>query len=98
LFEAWICDGRKKIDLFASTWASKSEIPASGDVQFFGAPSRIFNVSLVIRARDTEKELARLDTDKATGPDRISAKILKMISKEFAIPMAKLCRRMLNEG
>ena len=51
-----------------------------------------------IRARTVERELKNLDINKATGPDQIGARILKELSAEIAVPIAILCRRILNEA
>ena len=45
-----------------------------------------------------ERELKNLDTNKATGPDQIGARISKELAAEIAIPMAILSRRILNEA
>ena len=42
--------------------------------------------------------LKKLDFKKATGPDRISAIILKMLICCIVIPLIRLCRRLLIEG
>ena len=42
--------------------------------------------------------LKQLDEDKATGPDLLSAKVLKKCAKELGTPVAKLTRRVLNSG
>ena len=53
---------------------------------------------IAIRTRTVEHELKNLDTSKATGPDRIGARILKELATALALPIAILARRMLFEA
>ena len=53
---------------------------------------------VAIRSRQVCKELAKLDVSKATGPDKISAYILKELASEITVPITILSRRILNEG
>ena len=53
---------------------------------------------VAIRTRTVLYELLKLDINKATGPDRIGALILRELASEIAIPLAIICRRLLREG
>ena len=53
---------------------------------------------VAIRTRAVLHELLNLDINKATGPDRIGARILRELASEIAIPLAIICRRLLCEG
>ena len=48
---------------------------------------------LPVRARLVKRHLQELKEDKATGPDLLSAKLLKKCAGELAVPVAKLTRR-----
>ena len=50
------------------------------------------------RPRDIKRKLHKLDTNKASGPDGISAKVLKNCAVELAAPLAKLFRFSFSRG
>ena len=95
---AWITDAQEKANLFVSSWTAKIKLPQEIDDPFFTAPEQIHSMTFIVRARLILKELLHLDESKATGPDNIGAKILKRLAHELAVPIAKLCQRILNEG
>ena len=45
-----------------------------------------------------KRHLQELKEDKATGPDLLSAKLLKKCAGELAVPVAKLTRSILSTG
>ena len=53
---------------------------------------------LLIRTRWAKRVLKQLDEDSATGPNGLPAKVLKKCAAELATPIARLVRKMLNEG
>jgi hypothetical protein len=94
----WVTESKPKADLFAQTWLAKCELPAPVEDQFVAEPLMTMQHFPAIRARTVERELRNLDINKATGPDHIGARILKELSAEIAVPIAILCRRILNEA
>ena len=51
-----------------------------------------------IRRRDVVRVLKALDPSKATGSDKIPAKMLKECAVELSIPIMRLVRQMIVEG
>ena len=54
--------------------------------------------SLLLVERNTCREFAELRLDQATGPDLIAAILLRRLSKELALPVAVIARRVFREG
>jgi len=52
----------------------------------------------VIRFGTTRRELSKLRVDQATGPDLISAIVLRHLAKELALPVSVIARRVFREG
>ena len=94
----WIADDITKANLFAKIWNQKCELPSERDIPYVGGPECEHHIFVPIRARDVVKELQRLDVSKVTGPDKISAFILRRLAQVLAIPIAILCRRILFEA
>ena len=85
--------------MFARTFDAKAKLPQEAvDCPFFGHPDAELDEMVCMRSRYTLKLLKTLDVSKATGPDRISASILRRIAKFIAVPFTRLCRRLLHEG
>ena len=66
--------------------------------QFIPRPSNLQQLFVAIRTRNIFNYLSRLDVNTATGPDKISARILKELASVLAVPVAILCRRILYEA
>ena len=97
--EVWINGSKEKADLFAKNFSEKSKLPDEfGDCIYVGRPDFELDDFVALRTRYTKKLLSKLDVNKATGPDLISAEILRKIGDEIAIPFTILCRRLLSEG
>jgi len=95
----WILDAKAKADTFAGTFVSKSKLaPELVDTPFFGTPNVEMCQFLPFRSRIARRLFKNLDTSKATGPDRISAAILKRLYKVLAVPFTRVCRRLFNSG
>ena len=95
----WIDDSKAKADLFARTFQEKSKLPDDYvDCIYVGRPDFDLGDVFALRTRYTRKMFKKLDINKATGPDHISAEILCKIADEIAWPFTFLCRRLLNEG
>ena len=94
----WHREPQEKAQLFAETFSSKFVLPAEKhELLFFGAVPRMLNIN-VIRTRAVIRELSKLRSNQATGPDRIGALLLKHLAKWLGLPLAILCRRIFNEG
>ena len=97
--EKWLHDAKEKANLFAKTFSEKSSLPDEViDTPFFGKAENELDEFICLRSRHTLKLLKSLDESKATGPDRIPAKILKKIAPWIAVPFTGVCRRLLSEG
>ena len=97
--DAWVNGSKEKANLFAQTFHSKAQLPAETvDCPFFGNPDAEFEDFVALRSRQTLKELKKLDVNKATGPDRLPAVLLKSLAKSLAVPLTMLCRRLLHDG
>ena len=94
----WRRDAEGKANAFATCWKAKNRLPPeSHELPFFQVPSQILNLN-VIRTRNTCRELSKLRLDQATGPDLIAAIFLRRLSKELALPVAVIARRIFREG
>ena len=95
----WITESKGKADTLAKCFAIKANLPDEFiDCPFFGVPDFEYEDFIVLRSRYTRKLLETLKEDKATGPDRIPASILKRIAHSIAVPFTMLCRRLLTDA
>ena len=94
----WLMEPKAKAELSASTWHGKSTLPDPVEDQFSPWPEHTTCEFIAIRMRTVEHEPKNLDTSKATGPDRIGARILKELATALALPIAILARRILFEA
>jgi len=95
----WLSDATSKANAFARTFASKSVLPEEGvDTPFFGMADFGHDVFVAFRTRVTKRLFKKLDESTATGHDKISAKILKMLASCLAVPFTKIVRRLFYEG
>ena len=95
----WIVEAKAKADAFAKVFESKSQLPPEViDTPFFSSPEVVREDFVPFRTRDTKKLFKKLDVAKATGPDRISAVILKRLGDLLAMPFTRVCRRLFYEG
>ena len=95
----WLTDAKLKANVFARTFESKSQLPPERvDTPFFGIPEMEFGNFIAFRSRVTRRLFKKLDVNKATGADQISAAILKRLSDCLAIPFTEIVRRLFYEG
>ena len=94
----WLTDPKDKANLFADAWSAKCQLPEERDDPFVGRSAHSMQHMVPIRARTCASLLKSLDVTKATGPDKLAARILREMADELALPLTILCRRMLNEG
>ena len=85
----------QKSNLFAQAFAKKFTLPL-GALNMFSElsppPELKMSGFLPIRTRRARHALRQLREDSATGPDKLSAKFLKMCEAVLALPVAILAR------
>ena len=96
--DTWLLDAPSKANVLAQTWQAKNVLPPMREDQYVPAPVHHMHDFVAIRTRTVERELATLNVNKATGPDRIGARILRVLASVLALPLAILCRRLLSEA
>ena len=96
----WVFDAKAKADLFAKTFVSKFGLPDCVSDPMVEEPTAgaMGSNFVLIRTRWTQKVLNTIDANKATGPDRLPAVILKSCAEELAAPITKLIRLILGSG
>ena len=76
----WCRDPVTKANAFASCWAAKNQLPAeTHELAFCPTPALMCDLN-IIRSRSARRELAKLRTDQATGPDHIGAIVLRTLA------------------
>ena len=94
----WLSEPQSKADCLAKVFRDRCMFPAAdGDPAIHAAPV-VMNDFVPIRRRDVVRVLKALDPSKATGSDKIPAKILKECAVELSIPIMRLVRQMIAEG
>ena len=68
------------------------------DTPFFGTPDQELDDFVPFRSRCTNRLFKKLDESKATGPDKISAAILKRLRDVLSVPFTRVCRRLFYKG
>ena len=97
----WVTTASGKSNLLKKTLTQKYTL-AAGEVNEYtdledNLPEGLSGF-LPVRRRNVVKQLKQLNEDKATGPDNLSARILRQCAEELGLPVAKLTRRILNTG
>ena len=99
---AWITDAKSKADTFASVWSTNMVLPTLTENEYTTilemSPPPQMSGFLPIRARNVAATLRGLREDSGTGPDGLSARILKRCHSVLALPVAFLARTILREG
>ena len=70
--------------------------PSADATRFNPATATLYNVTLSVA--EVESVLANLDTTKATGPDEISAGLLKETAPVISMSLCSLYNKSLNQG
>ena len=93
-------DAESKAHLFLKTFTSKfSLIPEEFNVYSdIDPPVELTSNFLPVRSRHAKEVLKNLKEDSGTGPDLLSAKILKHCCSSLASPVAMLARLILKHG
>jgi hypothetical protein len=95
----WITEPKLKANAFASTFAAKAALPDEVvDTPYFGVAGEQSLDWIPFRTRACKRFLKLLNKNKATGSDKISAQILKMLAECLALPLTKVVRRLFHEG
>ena len=91
----WLTDAKSKTDAFAQVISSKSQLPEECiDTLFWGNAPEDQMGCIPFRSRSTRKLFSKLDANKATGNDKISALILKRLADVLAVPFTRVERRL----
>ena len=94
----WLLDPIDKANELANTFMNKSKLPPAVPQQDFAAPAVEMSGFILIRARVAKRALKMINEDKATGPDSLPGKILKMCHAELAGPLARFSRLLVLRG
>ena len=95
----WVHDSAEKAKVFADTFASKFVLPATESNVFSREwPCHTERSFVLVRSRRVAKCLEQLDMDSGTGPDELSAMVLKMCARQLSLPLSKLIRSILEHG
>ena len=95
----WAREAGEKAELFLDTFAKKYTLPPEECNRFttlLPPGENLLGSFLPVRARTATQVLKALNEDKSTGPDALSAKVLKRCAKALGRPVAKLARLLLN--
>ena len=98
--KVWARDSKSKADMLASVFDEKSQLPREQANEYSHIRESGFHMSgfLPVRRRAALAVLKHLDVESATGPDNISARVLKICADELAYPIARICRVILSTG
>ena len=97
----WYTTPLAKATLLSRTFGNKSKLPSVVVNQFSelgGSCGSQMSGFLPVRQRATLKVLQALSAESGTGPDGISARVLKQCSRSLAYPITLLARRILQLG
>ena len=95
---SWVTGSQAKCNLFLNTFTGKYELAREEEnayTELRQPAETTVSGFLPIRARLAKRVLRKLNPDKATGPDLLSAKVLQKCAEELAVPVAKLARKIL---
>ena len=84
-------------DQYTSVFSKPSKLPNSEDLPETDTSTPILD-KITISLDDITKELNNISVHSATGPDKISPKILKECKDQLAEPLLKLWQRSLETG
>ena len=97
----WLLQPESKANHLAEIFKNKSRLPPAKTEAHAAQmidPAIAMSGFLMIRARVVRRALKKIDDDKATGPDGLPGKILRICHAELAGPIARLCRLLLLRG
>ena len=97
----WARSARDKAQLLSETFLHKAQLPPPVVNEYSMLPPEkpgSLISFLPVRDRMVRKQLCRLSLDSATGPDGISARVLKKCAVALSQPLARLIRAMISGG
>lgn len=97
----WVTTASGKCNLLKETLTQKYHLAAGEANEYSELPEDLpegLSGFLPVRRRQVVKQLKQLNEDKATGPDNLSARVLKQCAEQLGLPIARLTRRILNSG
>ena len=95
----WVLQPFDKANLFARTFCSKWHLCASEQNEFSALPPCLLTDRFVpLRSRSARRVLSSLRIDSGTGPDLISARVLKLCAPELSVPFSRLARSIVSSG
>ncbi len=93
---SWVLTPEEKANLLADTFRAKHGLPMHEEnVHSHIGIARAKRGWISVRWRCVRRVLRALDIDSGTGPDGIPTRVLATCADAFALPIAKLCRRIL---
>ena len=98
---SWATGAQDKAELFLETFCAKYTLPQGVENHFTDLGEASLESTsdfLLVRSRHAKQTLKALKEDKATGPDLLSAKVLRRCADSLALPVAKLARVLLETG
>ena len=97
----WVITSQAKADLFAGTFEAKYSLPAAEINEY----SDVYAESAYDQLQDDEpnegdalKVLQSMDATSGTGPDGLSARVLKRCAKALSLPLVLLAKAILTCG
>lgn len=98
----WVFDSVSKAKLFVESFESKASMfPANvNEYTYRIQHASIFQMSgfLPIRQRLCKQVLSKLREDSGTGPDLLSAKVLKQCANSLSYPCSLIARAIISES
>ena len=96
----WVRGTADKADLFATTFASKFQMPDSEENEHSLIEQRgtAMNKLGILTLHAAEQMLKQLDTDSATGPDELPTRIMRECASALAGPVLMLANQILRAG
>ena len=95
---AWLRETQEKADALAKAFSFKFVMPPESTEHFFFAAVSDMSGDPLIRTRFVRRELKALRSNQATGPDGISAILLKELACFLDIPIAIICRKIFYQA
>ena len=96
----WVLDAFDKAELIADVLSDKWDVPLLNINSYTAFPAPLVHPDpdgfILLRRHKAQQLLSQLSENSATGPDGIGTKVLRLLSRELSLPIAKLIRRILD--
>ena len=97
--DEWFLLAEDKANLLAITWQMNHALPpAEGELFEVADVTGTLLDEVTLSAHRVLEQLLWLDVSKATGPDKLPARIIKEVAHEIYHVFALLCSRIVDEG